>query len=136
MIVEFRALGGVADNIEQRRGSLGRGLFPIDPTKPIRIAVPKNLLINVQDIVCENGLLRIKKGAKVGERERIFFESYQNEFSWGGEGKSDCEEFLERVDALPESVREILAKEFDLALLGISNKSDDRTLVRFLHSRK
>ena len=47
MIAEFRALGGVADNIEQRRGSLGRGLFPIDPGKPIRIAVPKLSLIHI-----------------------------------------------------------------------------------------
>jgi hypothetical protein len=135
MIDEFRALGGVADNIEQRCGALGRGLFPVDPKKPVRIVVPEKLLINAKEVAFENGLLRVKKGASVSERERVFFEYYQNEFSWGSGGKSDCEEFFDRVDALPENVRNVLVKDLGLARLGASNKSDGRTQVRFLRSR-
>ena len=39
MLDEFRALGGVAENIRLGHGVFGRGLFPIDPAKPIRIVV-------------------------------------------------------------------------------------------------
>ena len=67
MIEEFRALGGVADNIEQGCGALGRGLFPVDPKKNVRIFVPENLLINVKEVVFESGLLRVKEGASVSE---------------------------------------------------------------------
>ena len=135
MIEEFRALGGVADNIEQRCGALGRGLFPVDLKKPVRIFVPENLLINVKEVVFESGLLRVKEGASVRERERVFFEDFQNEFSWGNGGKIDCEEFFDRVDALPENVRDVLVNDLGLVRLGASNKSDDRTQVRFLRSR-
>ena len=135
MIEEFRALGGVADNIGQRCGSLGRGLFSVDPKKPVRIFVPENLLINVKEVVFENGVLRVKKGASVGERERSLFEYFQNEFSWGNGGKSDCEEFFDRMDTLPENVRDLLVRDLRLAWLGALDKGDDRTQARFINSR-
>jgi len=135
MIEEFRALGGVADNIGQRCGSLGRGLFSVDPKKPVRIFVPENLLINVKEVVFENGVLRVKKGASVGERERSLFEYFQNEFSWGNGGKSDCEEFFDRIDTLPEHVRDLLVRDLRLAWLGALDKGDDRTQARFINSR-
>jgi len=45
MLEEFRALGGVAENIRLDDGPLGRGLFPIDAASPIRIFIPESLLL-------------------------------------------------------------------------------------------
>jgi hypothetical protein len=135
MLDEFRALGGIADNIELRTGSLGRGVFAIDPKSPTKISVPDNLLINVDDLVFENDKLRIKKDSKVPERERAFFEGYEEDFSWGAGGKKDTEDFFGRVDALPETVREVLVKNLSLAGLGEANEGPKRIRRRFLHSR-
>ena len=45
MLNEFRALGGVAENIRIGHGPFGRGLFPIDPKKPVSISIPESLLV-------------------------------------------------------------------------------------------
>lgn len=42
---QFRALGGVADNVELRVGRYGRGLFPIDKYQPVKLFVPNHLLL-------------------------------------------------------------------------------------------
>jgi len=43
MLTVFRALGGTADNICLRHGERGRGIFPVDPGRPIAIHIPENL---------------------------------------------------------------------------------------------
>jgi hypothetical protein len=83
LLTEFRELGGVADNVAIRQGSLGRGVFPIDPKKPIRLRTPPNLLIPSADTELRAGRLVVKESARLGERERIFFDRYQQNFSWG-----------------------------------------------------
>ena len=50
MLAEFRGLGGIADNICIRDGQFGRGLFPIDPSKPVDVYIPESLLIDVQHL--------------------------------------------------------------------------------------
>ena len=50
MLDEFRALGGTADNICLKEGPFGRGLFPRDPSKPIRIHIPENLLVDLKHV--------------------------------------------------------------------------------------
>src|SRR5205085_2054568 len=100
MLEEFRKLGGTAENFVQRQGSRGRGIFPIDNTKPVRLRVPRNLLIPVEDIEFVDDKLRIRNSAAVGAAERKFVEEYENEFSWGGGGRSDCAAFLEGIKNL------------------------------------
>lgn len=47
-LASFRAFGGVADNVELREGSYGRGLFPKDTNQPVKILVPNNLLADTE----------------------------------------------------------------------------------------
>ena len=44
----FAALGGIAENICQREGEYGRGIFPIDSSRRAKIMTPKNLLLMLQ----------------------------------------------------------------------------------------
>ena len=83
LLTEFRALGGVADNVAIRQGSLGRGVFPVDPEKPVRLRAAPNLLVPSADTELRGGRLVVKASSNLGERERIFFERYQQEFLWG-----------------------------------------------------
>jgi hypothetical protein len=135
MLDEFRALGGVADNIKLRNGSIGRGLFPIDPKLPTKIVAPPNLLISVKDVQFKNDKLGIKEDSKVPARERAFFEAYQNDFSWGAGGKKDTHAFFESVEALPENVRNVLVNDLILAGLKEINPGPERIQTRFLRSR-
>ena len=47
---EFRQLGGRAENAMQRKGKFGLGIFPIDPSKPVDLFVPSNLLVATDNI--------------------------------------------------------------------------------------
>ena len=47
---EFRILGGIAINVDCREGKYAKGLFSINPKKPIKIHFPTNLLIEPRHI--------------------------------------------------------------------------------------
>ena len=83
LLAELRALGGTAENIILRDGPRGRGLFPLNPANPVRLHPPPNLLVNAEDTEIRDGRLVIKASASIGARERAFFDSYQQDFSWG-----------------------------------------------------
>ncbi len=117
LLAEFRALGGIADNLSLREGPRGRGLFPIDPARPVRLHVPGNLLIPVTALELRDGQLVVAAGGmmpngtmpggdRIGERERAFLAAYQRHFGWG----SDARDALMRDQAewarLPAAVQE------------------------------
>jgi hypothetical protein len=112
MLAEFRALGGTADNICLREGPLGRGLFPVDAARPVAIHIPENLLIATDDARFENGFFRVAQQASVGTRERAFLEAYENDFSWGGGGRSETERVFTQAQALPAELRALLMSEY------------------------
>ena len=133
MLEEFRQLGGTADNFVQRQGSRGRGIFPIDNTKPVRLRVPRNLLIPAEDIEFVDDELRIRNSAAVGAAERAFVEKYENAFSWGGGGRSECAAFLEGMKNLQVSTS---AQSFVKLFLDAAKTSVNESVGhRFLHSR-
>jgi hypothetical protein len=82
LLDEFRALGGTAENLEMRHGVRGRGLFPIDSAKPVRLAVPPNLLVPMEDVELRDGRLVVKASSTLGERERGFFGRYHRDLAW------------------------------------------------------
>ncbi len=135
MVEEFRSLGGVADNICMREGSAGRGIFPLDPSQPVAIHAPKNLLFTISDVEFENGDLRVKKSAsEVGKREKEFFDTYQKAFSWEARGREDCAGFVNEMETLPASLRDILMKEFGLQFIFQGGETEQMQ-NRFLKSR-
>ena len=111
MLAEFRALGGVADNICLKQGAYGRGLFPIDPTKPIRVRIPESLLLNDKFIRIENGAFRIAEDADIGAREKRFLEQYERDFSWGV-GHQETLALLQMMYEAPAELRALLQKSF------------------------
>jgi hypothetical protein len=112
LLDEFRALGGVADNIRLDEGSLGRGLFAIDPGKPVLIRVPENLLVDSSNIFFERDVLKIARDASIGARERKFLEDYHAHLSWNGGGRTEIDRVLLAAQELPEDLRRRLLSEF------------------------
>jgi hypothetical protein len=134
LLDEFRALGGTAENIRLGQGALGRGVFPIDPAKPVVVHVPENLLIDCSDVVFENGALRLRADADVGDRERSWLEHYQAALSWGDEGAAEVRRIFEAAQALPAELRKELCDRFQCGL-WFDNMTDEAVQHQFLTSR-
>lgn len=113
MLDEFRAIGGVAENIRLAEGQFGRGLFPIDPKQPVEIFIPSYLLIWMEDVRFENDVFRLTEASSPSPRIRAFLERYEREFSWGP-GRADTEAFLRMMQDLPQRVKDYLASQLSL----------------------
>jgi hypothetical protein len=134
LVEEFRALGGVLENVHLGRGAIGRGLFPVDPSRPVKILVPETLLFPVDELEFVSGRLRVKKNGAAPSNADKFFEEYQEAFSWGAGGRSDCEAFLASMAELPEPVREVLTKDWGLGHM-FSGIDAEAVQNRFLRTR-
>ncbi len=136
MLDDFRALGGVADNVEQRQGRYGNGLFPIDPDKPVRIVVPDALLFDSDLLVLDGNDLVVSPSASVSDDVRAFIARYQKHYSWGADGKKSVESFEEALKTLPEAVLQRLQR-FRLLNLAVRQKGEWAEVLRrrFLQSR-
>lgn len=134
MLAAFRALGGVASNICLGRGQFGRGLFPIDPDRPCRLSVPKNLMFPVEEISFAGDRIRINESSGIPKTEREFFDRYANALSWGGGGRQELTMLVSGFDALPENVRTLLVAEFGMAP-WLEGEPETRVQQQFLHSR-
>jgi hypothetical protein len=113
MLGEFRALGGTADNVRLGEGHFGRGLFPIDESKPVRIHIPETLLVDRRHARFEGGEFRLAPDAPVGPRERVFLEEYERNFSWGVRDGSE-ERLLRMMRDAPGPLQEILRTPFGM----------------------
>ncbi len=110
LLSEFRKLGGIADNICQKEGEYGRGIFSVDPSLQSRIFTPSKLLIKVDDIYLEDNKLRIKKDRKYDEEIRNFFNFYQDNFSWAHGGKETTELFEKGLSLFNSNLKELIKK--------------------------
>lgn len=134
MLAGFRALGGSAENIRLGHGPRGRGLFAVDPAKPVLLNVPENLLFTVSDLEPAGDRIAIRGSANVGRPEREFFEAYENEFSWGGGGRARSAELIASLDAAAPELRELLKTGFAMAEL-LDGDPAERTNRHFFRSR-
>lgn len=112
MLDEFRALGGIAENVRLGYGAFGRGLFPIDPAKPVHIHIPESLLVPLEHVTFANNTFRVSGASWVSARGRAFVERYEQDFAWGTEARGEIEDVLTSLHALPERLRELLANRF------------------------
>ena len=135
-ISKFRICGGVADNIVQKEGKYGRGIFPRDFKLKSKIFVPKNLLINQKDVFLQDDKLKIKDGLNYSKEVLDFFNFYQENFSWGNGGKESTEAFEDDLATFPSDVKNLLKKK---GIIDIDQRHIQRsinfTLNNFLVNR-
>ena len=116
LLYAFRKLGGVADNVCQKEGEYGRGIFSVNPTLRAKILTPSKLLIKKADIYLDDNKLRIKKDKSYNQEIREFFNFYQDNFSWGSGGKETTELFEKGLNLFNSNLKELIKKYalFDL----------------------
>ncbi len=112
LLSEFRKLGGIADNVCQKEGENGRGIFSVDPSKRARIFTPSKLLVKKNDIYLEDNKLRIKKDKEYNQEVRNFFNFYQDNFSWGSGGKETTELFEKGIMSFNSNLKNLIKKHF------------------------
>ena len=135
-ISKFRICGGVADNIFQKVGKNGRGIFPVDSKIKSKIFVPKNLLINQDHVFLKEGQLKLKDGLNYSKEVIDFFNFYQENFSWGNGGKESTEAFEEDLAAFPDEVKKFLKKKGIIDIVQRhSKRSINFTFNTFLFNR-
>jgi hypothetical protein len=132
ILEEFRALGGTAENVRLGNGSFGRGLFPCDSARPVKIRIPDNLLVGERHIELVDDRIRINPEAEIGERERTFLANYYRDFSWG-QGRSEILELLRMMQEAPQELRELLRSFY--AFRWLDEPAPGKVLKRFLESR-
>lgn len=103
LLEEFRALGGVAENVRLGEGPFGRGIFVIDPQRPAKFWAPDALFIRIDDIATHDGRMRLAP-ERYDPAVRALFECYEEHFGWGAGGREESHAMQAAWSALPEDV--------------------------------
>jgi len=138
LLDNFRGFGGIADNVIQRPGPLGLGLFPIEPAQPIELRVPQHLLIPVEQIALQDGAVILKNDKEFPEGYADWFQSFQADYSWGAEGRQHIQAFENSLQSLPSTLKK------QLYSLGLSSRliqipqttSQQHAFDRFIKTRQ
>jgi hypothetical protein len=133
MLAEFRALGGTAENVCLKEGQYGRGLFPKDPSRPVKIRIPDSLLLDHKYVEFHDDVFRVAAGAPIGPRERAFLENYEREFSWSA-GKHEIENVFGIMQEGSPELRELLKKSY-YSYRWVAEPTPETIQERFLDSR-
>jgi len=110
LLDEFRNFGGRAENVMQRKGAFGMGLFPIDTSKPIDIYVPDKLLVATDNVELIDGKINIKDSSKYPDGYADWFIHYQNNYSWGEEGRQNISDFEQGLKSLSDEIQVMLKR--------------------------
>ena len=134
---EFRGFGGRAENVMQRKGALGMGVFPIDSSKPVDLFVPDELLVPIDNITLLDGDVVIEDESAFPEGYGDWFRRYQASYSWGAEGRECTEAFEEGLKALPENVQTLLKRHgiYNAERRFPGEEPEQEMLKRFLLTR-
>ena len=134
---DFRGFGGRAENVMQRKGNFGMGLFPIDPSKPVDLHVPSSLLVSIENIELKDGNIVIKDDQNFPPGYSEWFRKYQENYSWGAEGKEITMAFEKGLKALPFSVQNLLNNYglYNADIRFPEKDSEKEILQRFIQTR-
>ena len=138
LIEEFRGFGGTATNVFQREGEFGLGLYPIEPSKPVELRAPKNLLVPTDNIILENGNIVIKNDDVFPSGYSDWYERFQAGFSWGAEAKHSIQSFEEGLRSLPKDCL-LLLEKFGFYVSSDrypQGKEADAVFQRFIKTRQ
>jgi len=134
---EYRNFGGKAENVMQRKGAFGLGLFPIDSSKPVELFVPDELLIPIENIELREKNVVLKDDSEFPEGYASWFERYQSSYSWGGEGRSNILAFEEGLKSLPDKTQLLMKRHglYNPEARFPDNDQEQALLKRFIQSR-
>lgn len=109
ILEKFRALGGVADNVELRIGQHGRGIFPIKSNLPIKIITPTHLLISPSWLKLDReNHIRVNPKLVLDPDFVDFYETYQQHFGWSNGGLESLASYHSDLVKLSKNLKQYL----------------------------
>lgn len=135
-LASFCALGGVADNVDLREGRYGRGLFPKDTDKPVKILVPNKLLADTEWLQFDTkGNLRLSDKCGWTDEIKSFYLNYMHVY---GLNESLIQQIMRQQSEyakLPETLKSMMtAFGFSADLFKIADRQ--LCLKIFIRSRR
>ena len=136
LLERFIAMGGVAKNVCQKNGALGRGIFPTEPSQDVKIMTPRNILIDRDNIEYRDGEIIVKDPSYFTTKEKKFLEYYYNNYSWGNGGDNDSKGFLTFLSKIDVHLRNQLVSLGFIDKEMITEPDDKRNVLsRFIDER-
>lgn len=109
-LVQFRALGGVAENVVLGEGAFGRGLFSKNPNLPIKMSIPNHLLCPTEWLAFDkDGNLILTDGCDWNGDIKSFYLDYQRDYGIGGSLMHEMMQRQTEFYSLPDSIKTMLA---------------------------
>jgi hypothetical protein len=109
LLAQFRALGGIADNVCIRPCQQGHGLFAVDPALAVRVRTPAHLLIAPELLAwTATGQVRVHAASGQSPAVTAFHESYQRSVGWSAGGCARTSQFRQQLCALPDRLKGFL----------------------------
>lgn len=106
---QFRALGGVADNVELCHQQYGRDIFPINPKLPIKIKAPAHLLASPSWLHLDrDNHIRVNKMLGLAPAFISFYEDYQKFFGWSNGGLEELSAHHNALRGLSKTLKQYL----------------------------
>lgn len=138
LINGFREFGGTINNINQTKGDFGLGLFPIDPTKPVELRVPDQLLVSTENIMLVNGQITLKDNEGYPSGFQEWYQGFQKYYSWGADGRRSIEFFENELAKLPEETLQIIQRFglYNINIRSNPNNDENKTMSRFIATRR
>ena len=136
VLEKFTSLGGIADNICQREGSRGRGIFADNAMHNAKIMTPVSLFVDANNICIDAGEIVLKDKSSYTNKEIDFLGTYYNDYSWGNNGNSGSASFLRFMQTVSDSVSSQLVKNgfIDKSTLSLDDDCN-HLLKRFVRER-
>lgn len=136
ILEKFRALGGVAENIELRHGTYGRGMFSVNSNKPIKITVPKHLLVSPDWLKLDrDNNIKINSKLDLAPEFVDFYENYQKFFGWSNFGVFELSEYHKELNKLPKKIKQFLFL-FGWVEADFDKKNNNDYLKEYFTSRQ
>ena len=138
LVEGFRRFGGTAENLIQRKGEFGLGLFPIDPSQPIELRVPGHLLVAADNLELIDGAVVLRDDSAYPKGFREWYADFQAHYSWGAEARSSIKCFEDGLKSLSDPLQKTLQ---NLGLLNIQQRfgginEEQNLFQRFIATRQ
>ena len=105
----FRALGGVAENVQLGEGTYGRGLFPKDPSQPVKMSVPNHLLLPTEWLQFDTqGNLILSDACDWNNEAKAFYLDYHRDYGLAGSLMQEVMQQQSQFFDLTESLKAML----------------------------
>ena len=138
LVEGFRSFGGTANNVVQREGALGLGLFPINQSQPIELSVPNHLLVSTDNLELRDGAVAIKDASLHPEGFARWYEGFQADYSWGAEARRSIKTFEDGLKTFPNSLQRKLQNTtlVDIAKRCPGINEEQELFQRFIATRR